>query len=182
MGSTVRSSPSVATRPSSLPLGICLLFITVSSLLARAEPGLCEGSSPTIATAVATGSLAPLFAQAGTSALAATRSHHHHRTAGTARRLTGTAGCDCNRACGTSPCTECCPGSKTFVVHYAQVDVTVKVNDKTKYIPKGKSFDDIKAGARVAVTYRNDGTDNWALTVHFLHQKAEAPAKTGGRR
>lgn len=66
--------------------------------------------------------------------------------------------------------------AKSFVVHPAKgADVTLKVNDKTKY-PKGKSWDDVKANAKVSATFRNDGTDNWALTVHFTAEKAK-PAR-----
>jgi hypothetical protein len=73
---------------------------------------------------------------------------------------------------------------KSFVVHPAKGDdVTVKVNDKTKYIPKGKcSWDDIKVDLKVTVTYKNDGTDNWAVTVRCWPPKKAAPAaKTTGR-
>ena len=76
------------------------------------------------------------------------------------------------------------PTAKSFAVHPAKgADVTVKVNDKTKYMPKGKTWDDVKADAKVTVAYHNDGTDNWALSVHFWPEKAAAPAaaKTTGR-
>lgn len=72
--------------------------------------------------------------------------------------------------------------AKSFVVHPAKgADVTVKVNDKTKYMPKGKTWDDVKADAKVTVSYHNDGTDNWALSVHFWPEKAAPAAKTTGR-
>ena len=57
--------------------------------------------------------------------------------------------------------------------------VTYKTNDKTKYTPKGKGFDDIKVGDKVSGTFKNDGTDNWAVTVNL--PKAPAPAKTSGK-
>ena len=58
--------------------------------------------------------------------------------------------------------------AKSFVVHPAKgADVTVKVNDRTKYKPKGKRWDDIKQDAKVSVTYKNDGTDNWAIAICF---------------
>jgi hypothetical protein len=73
---------------------------------------------------------------------------------------------------------------KSFVVHPAKgADVTVKVNDKTKYSPKGKTWDDVTADAKVTVSYHNDGTDNWALTVKFwpaAKAKAAKPAATTG--
>jgi hypothetical protein len=75
---------------------------------------------------------------------------------------------------------------KSFVVHPAKgADVTLKVNDKTKYTPKGKGWDDVKQDEHVSATYKNDGTDNWAVTVHVGGGKkaAAAPAapKTTGR-
>jgi len=71
-------------------------------------------------------------------------------------------------------------GDKSFAVHPKKGDdVTVKVNDKTTYHPKGKTWDDVKAGANVTVKYHNDGTDNWALSVTFAKEAAAAPAKTG---
>jgi len=70
--------------------------------------------------------------------------------------------------------------AKSFVVHPAKgADVTLKVNDKTTYSPKGKTWDDVKAGAAVSGGYKNDGTDNWATSVKFAAEKAAAPAKTG---
>jgi hypothetical protein len=69
--------------------------------------------------------------------------------------------------------------AKSFVVHPAKgADVTLKVNDKTKYSPKGKGWDDVKADAKVSGSYHNDGTDNWALTIKFWPEKAAKPAKT----
>jgi hypothetical protein len=62
----------------------------------------------------------------------------------------------------------------SFVVHPKKgADVTFKVNDKTKYLPKGKSYADVTSGAEVTVTYHNDGADNWALAIRV----ATAPAK-----
>jgi hypothetical protein len=72
--------------------------------------------------------------------------------------------------------------AKSFVVHPAKgADITLKVNDKTKYSPKGKGWDDVKADAKVSGSYHNDGTDNWALTVKFWPEKAAKPAKTTGK-
>jgi hypothetical protein len=132
-----------------------------------------------------------ILAQTGTSASASAGSTGHPTVGGD---------CDCNRDCQGRPCTECCPHAKphsargtvasvdatakSFAVHPAKgEDVTVKVNDKTKYLPKGKTYDDVKADARVTVSYHNDGTDNWALTVKFAAEpkaKAEKPAKVTG--
>jgi hypothetical protein len=73
---------------------------------------------------------------------------------------------------------------KSFVVHPAKgADVTLKVNDKTKYGPKGKGWDDVKVDARISGTYKNDGTDNWALTIKLWPEKASKTAggRTGAR-
>ena len=68
--------------------------------------------------------------------------------------------------------------NSSFVVHPAKgADMTFKVNDKTKYLPKGKAWADVTVGAKVSGTYHNDGTDNWALLVHIW--PADAAAKTG---
>ncbi|HYL04786.1 MAG TPA: hypothetical protein VE075_02035 [Thermoanaerobaculia bacterium] len=76
--------------------------------------------------------------------------------------------------------------AKSFVVHPAKgEDVTLKVNDKTKYSPKGKGWDDVKADAKVSGSCHKDGADNWAVTVKFWPEpkakaeKAPAAAKTG---
>ena len=78
--------------------------------------------------------------------------------------------------------------AKSFVVHPAKgADVTLKVNDKTKFSPKGKSWDDVKATTKVSVSYKNDGTDNWAVTVQFAAEKkakaaaSEAAPKNTGK-
>jgi hypothetical protein len=70
---------------------------------------------------------------------------------------------------------------KSFVVHPAKGDdMTLKVNDKTKYSPKGKcSWDDIKVDGKVSGTCKKDGADNWAVTVKCWPPKAEKPPKTG---
>jgi hypothetical protein len=72
---------------------------------------------------------------------------------------------------------------KSFVVHPAKGDdVTLKVNDKAKYSPKGKTWDDVKADAKVSGTCKKDGADTWALSVKFWpapKAKAEPAAKTG---
>jgi hypothetical protein len=71
--------------------------------------------------------------------------------------------------------------AKSFVIHTAKgADVTVKVNDKTKYGPKGRGWDDVKAGAKVAVIYHSAGTDNRATTVHIAPLAAAAAAKSTG--
>jgi hypothetical protein len=53
-------------------------------------------------------------------------------------------------------------------------------NEKTKYSPKGKSWDDVTVGAHVSGKYKTADDKNWALTVHFWKGK-HAAAKTGAR-
>jgi hypothetical protein len=71
--------------------------------------------------------------------------------------------------------------SSSVVVHPAKgADVVLKVNEKTRYVPKGRTWQDVTLGARVSVTYRRDGTDNWALTIHvWPADTGGSPAKTG---
>ena len=73
--------------------------------------------------------------------------------------------------------------NKSFVVHPAKGDdVTLKVNDKTRYTPKGKcSWDDVKADAKVSGTFKKDGADTWAVTIKCWPEKASKTtgAKTG---
>jgi hypothetical protein len=58
--------------------------------------------------------------------------------------------------------------NKSFVVHPASgTDWTFKANEKTTYwVGKTQgAWADVKAGVDVTVTYKNDGTDNWATRV-----------------
>jgi hypothetical protein len=72
------------------------------------------------------------------------------------------------------------PTAKSFVVKQTTGDLTLKVNDKTKY-SKGKTWDDVKVGGNVWGTYKNDGTDNWALSVYWTKAGAAKAPKTGSR-
>jgi hypothetical protein len=179
MRSILRSSTSwTATGYCSLSLGICLLLVGASCLLGQGDPPGAGTSQPSIP--VVTAPVAASSPRAGNSALAG-RSGARHTTH--LNRMAGTAECSCNRDCGGSSCTQCCPSEVKFKIHPAKgTDVTVKINDKTKITPKGKTADDIKANARVTVTYRNDSTDNWAVTVHFFPEKKAIAPKTTGRR
>jgi hypothetical protein len=74
----------------------------------------------------------------------------------------------------------------SFVVNQAkktqplEAELTLKVNAKTKY-SKGKTFADLKAGDNVWGTYKNDGTDNWALSVYWAKAPKAASPKTTGK-
>jgi len=68
--------------------------------------------------------------------------------------------------------------AKSFTVHPKKgEDVTLKVNDKTKYIPTSKTWDDVKADAKVSGTCKKDGADTWAVTVKFAAEKKAKAAK-----
>lgn len=70
--------------------------------------------------------------------------------------------------------------AKSFVVHPAKGDdMTLKVNDKTKYMPKGKTWDDVKVDAKVSGACHKDGADDWAVSVHIWAPKAAPAAKSG---
>jgi hypothetical protein len=58
--------------------------------------------------------------------------------------------------------------NKSFVLHpKTGSDWTFKTNEKTSYWVGSKkgSWSDVKAGVDATVTYKNDGTDNWAIRV-----------------
>ncbi|MBV8199026.1 MAG: hypothetical protein JOZ15_00225 [Acidobacteria bacterium] len=142
---------------------ILTLVLCVFAVIAYAQTGTSGTTSGTTTSSTST-------TGTGTAATTTTTKKHtkkaaaHHTYKGTVASVDATA--------------------KSFVVHPAKgADVTLKVNDKTKYSPKGKSWDDVKADAKVSGTYHNDGTDNWAVTVKFWPEpKAKAePAKTTGR-
>lgn len=82
---------------------------------------------------------------------------------------------------GTVASVDC--ANNTFTVHPAKgADMVMKTNDKTKWAPKGKTCADITQGGKITGTYHNDGTDNWALSVHvWPNTTATAPAKTGSK-
>jgi hypothetical protein len=73
--------------------------------------------------------------------------------------------------------------SKSITVHpKTGADVTVKANDKTTYW-NGKAkgtWDDVKQGGLVSITYHNDGTDNWALKVKIAPDRAAGGGGSGG--
>jgi len=73
--------------------------------------------------------------------------------------------------------------AKSFVVHPAKGDdVTLKVNDKTTYSPKSKTWDDVKADAKVSGSCKKDGADTWAVSVKFAaEKKAKAAAAKSGK-
>lgn len=148
---------------------IFTLVLCVVAVVAYAQTGTGSTGTGTTGSSMGTGTTGT----AGAATTGTTGGHHKGgKHAAKNKRVAGTvASVDAT--------------GKSFVVHPAKgADVTLKVNDKTKYSPKGKGWDDIKADEHVSATYKNDGTDNWAVTVHIGGgKKAAAPAaaKTTGR-
>ncbi len=75
---------------------------------------------------------------------------------------------------------------KSLVVHpKAGVDLTLKIDDQTRFLPAGTGWDDVKLGAMVSITYHHEGGDNRAVVVRVASAKAAkaakaaAPPKTG---
>ncbi len=139
---------------------ILTLVLCVFAAIAYAQTGATSGTTTTTTTT---------SAATGTGTTTTTKAKTKHAThctyKGTVASVDATA--------------------KSFVVHPAKGDdVTLKVNDKTTY-SKGKSWDDVKADAKVSGTCHKDGADNWAVSVHFpamakaKAEKAPAAAKTG---
>jgi Ni/Co efflux regulator RcnB len=138
-----------------LTLVLCVIAVAA---YAQAPAATGTGTSTTTSTtATPTGT---------TSATTTTKTTKHHKKAAATKKYKGeVASVDAT--------------AKSFVVHPAKGDdVTLKVNDKTKY-SKGHTWDDVKAGAAVSGSYKNDGTDNWAITVNFPKAAAAPAAKTG---
>jgi len=147
-----------------LTLVLCLAAVVAYAQTGTSGSGAAAGASASTGTTGATTGTTGATTGTGHKAHKATKAAKHKTVKGTIASVDATA--------------------KSFVVHPAKgADVTVKVNDKTKYTPKG-DWDEIKADVKVTVTYHNDGTDNWALTIHFAATKAAKPAaapKTTGK-
>jgi len=142
---------------------ILTLVLCVFAVIAYAQTGAAPATSGTSTTTSTTTS----SSGAGTATTTTTKTHKksaaHCTYKGTVASVDATA--------------------KSFVVHPAKGDdVTLKVNDKTKYSPKGKTWDDVKADAMVSGTCKKDGADSWAVSVKFAaakKAKAEPAAKSG---
>ena len=133
------------------------LVLCVIAVAAYAQAPAATGTTTTTTTA-ATGTTG-----ATTTTTTTTKPAKHHKAAATKRYKGEVASVDAT--------------AKSFVVHPAKgADVTLKVNDKTKY-SKGQTWADVTTGAAVSGTYKNDGADNWATSVKVA--AAPAAAKTG---
>jgi hypothetical protein len=140
---------------------ILTLVLCVFAVVAYAQTGAAPATSGTSTTTSTTTS--------STGGTSTTTTKTHHKTA---------AKCTFK---GTIVSTDAT--GKSFVVHPAKGDdVTIKTNDKTKWIPKATcTFDGLKAGDKVSGTCKKDGADSWALTVHCWAPKAEKPAAKSGK-
>jgi len=127
---------------------ILTLVLCVFAVIAYAQTGATTGTTASTTTSTTTS------APTGTTTTTTTTKPHHKKAAAH-KSVKGTvASVDA--------------ATQSFVVHPAKGDdVTLKVNKNTKYYPKGKTWDDVKVGCKVTCTYKNDGTDNWAITVHI---------------
>jgi hypothetical protein len=135
-----------------------VLCVIAAVAYAQAPAPAATGTGTSTTTSTTTSST-------GTTGATATKTTKHHKAAASKRYKGEVASVDAT--------------AKSFVVHPAKgADMTLKVNDKTTYSPKGKGWDDVKAGATVSGGYKNDGTDNWATSVKVGATMAPA-AKTG---
>jgi hypothetical protein len=135
---------------------IITLVLCVAATFAYAQTTGTTGSTTSSTTTSTTGTTG------GTTTTTTTKKHSaaHHMYKGTVASVDS--------------------ASSSFVVHPAKgADMTLKVNDKTKYSPKGKAWADVTVGAKVSGGYHNDGTDNWALTVKIWPADTGTAAKTG---
>ena len=146
---------------------ILTLVLCAFAVIAYAQPTGTSGTTSGTTTSAAPAP-APAPAATGTGTAAAKPAKHaaHCTYKGTVASVDATA--------------------KSFVVHPAKgEDMTLKVNDKTKYTPKTKGWDDVKADAKVSGACHKDGADNWAVSVKFAAEKkmkaekAPAAPKTG---
>jgi hypothetical protein len=141
---------------------ILTLVLSVFAVIAYAQTG---GTAATSGTSTTTTSTTATSGTGGTTT-STTTTHKAHKAKKASHTYKGTvASVDAT--------------AQSFVVHSASAkvaDVTLKVNAKTKYSPAGKGWDDVKVDAKVSGSYKNDGTDNWAVTVKFAADKA--PAKS----
>jgi hypothetical protein len=127
---------------------ILTLVLCVAAALAYAQAPAPAAPPPTTTTSTSTSTTA-----SSTGTITKTTKTKHHRAAAKTAKGDIASVDDAN---------------KSFVVHPASgTDWTFKTNDKTTYwVGKTKgSWADVKAGVDATVTYKNDGTDNWATRV-----------------
>src|SRR5260370_14363614 len=141
-----------------LSLVLCV-FAVIAYAQTGAAPATGTGTSTTTSTTTSSTGAAATTTTTKTTHHKKGKAAAHHSVKGTVASVDATA--------------------KSFVVHPAKgEDVTVKVNDKTKY-SKGNDWEEVKADAKGTVNYHNDGTDNWALKRTFAggqNIKAAEPA------
>lgn len=150
-------------NPRALATTATALFVVIIATIASTTAQVSNSAAPQRRSAAAQPSNRPQqdVPPGGGGAPIGTGGGRHHSFKGTISSVDSTA--------------------KSFTVYLAKGrDLVLKVNDKTKYSPKGRGWDDITADVRVTGTYRTDGTDNWAITIHLSTPRASAgTAKTG---
>ncbi len=72
--------------------------------------------------------------------------------------------------------------ANTITVKGKKAEVTVTVDDKTKFAPKGKTIADVTAGEKVMVKYTEAEGKNTAKSVKIEAKKAEKKAKKAEKK
>lgn len=72
--------------------------------------------------------------------------------------------------------------ANTVTVKGKKAEVTVTVDDKTKFMPKGKTIADVTAGEKVMVKYTEAEGVNTAKSIKIEAKKAEKKAKKAEKK
>ncbi len=72
--------------------------------------------------------------------------------------------------------------ANTITVKGKKTEVTVTVNDKTKFMPKGKTIADVTAGEKVMVKYTEADGQNTAKSVKIEAKKAAKKSKKAEKK
>jgi microtubule-associated protein 1 len=72
--------------------------------------------------------------------------------------------------------------ANTITVKGKKAEVTVTVDEKTKFMPKGKAIADVTAGEKVMVRYTEAEGKNTAKSVKIEAKKAEKKAKKAEKK
>jgi hypothetical protein len=163
--------PLYARRPRSIWVYICLLIFGTPLQVVGGASGGSAVAKPTVSREMLVSEVFAGFAYAEAPAATGT-GRGTSTTTSTTTNTTGTTGTTkphkaaaAKRFKGEVASVDAT--AKSFVVHAKKgVDVTLKVNEKTKFV-KGRTWDDIKVGASVSGSYKNDGTENFATSVHL---------------
>ena len=72
--------------------------------------------------------------------------------------------------------------ANTVTVKSKKAEVTVTVDEKTKFMPKGKTIADVTAGEKVMVKYTEAEGKNTAKSIKIEAKKAEKKAKKAEKK